>query len=267
MAYYSYYKKVECSLRPGHPTFIGPSSKRQIRRRAECKKYYDNNKKVKASLWPGHPLFIGPKRPMEVRARSKTNIWCKSNKPRKAKADLEYRINNQEAISRTKRKRYERNKKAILCACKKYAANRAKTDHEFAMKLRLRSRVSAAVRRGRATKSAKTMDLIGCTTKDLCAHIQSQFVDGMTWENAGRYGWHIDHIIPCAAFDLTDPKQQRMCFHYTNLRPLWGSENMNKGDKITKDAIALIGSPETDCGIWDGSLILVDGKSPFELAG
>jgi hypothetical protein len=53
----------------------------------------------------------------------------------------------------------------------------------------------------------------------------------MTWENHGRYGWHIDHIRPCASFDLADPEQQRKCFHYTNLQPLWASENMRKGDK------------------------------------
>ena len=54
----------------------------------------------------------------------------------------------------------------------------------------------------------------------------------MTWENHGRYGWHIDHIMPCSSFDLTDPEQQKKCFHYTNLQPLWAHENMSKGAKI-----------------------------------
>lgn len=64
-------------------------------------------------------------------------------------------------------------------------------------------------------------------------HLESQFEPGMTWEN--RRKWHIDHIIPCAAFDLTDTEQQRACFHYTNLRPLWASENISKGTKILDD--------------------------------
>jgi hypothetical protein len=52
----------------------------------------------------------------------------------------------------------------------------------------------------------------------------------MTRENHGI--WHIDHITPCTAFDLTDPEQQKKCFHYTNLQPLWASDNIRKGNKI-----------------------------------
>jgi HNH endonuclease. len=53
----------------------------------------------------------------------------------------------------------------------------------------------------------------------------------MSWDNYGRDGWHIDHIRPCASFDLTDPEQQRQCFHYTNLQPLWAADNIRKGAK------------------------------------
>ncbi len=63
-------------------------------------------------------------------------------------------------------------------------------------------------------------------------HLEKQFKEGMTWENHGLYGWHIDHIIPCASFDLTDLEQQKKCFHYTNLQPLWAKENLIKGVKI-----------------------------------
>jgi len=55
----------------------------------------------------------------------------------------------------------------------------------------------------------------------------------MKWSNyGGRTGWQIDHIIPCAKFDLTDVKEQQKCFHYLNLRPLWGKDNQNKAAKI-----------------------------------
>jgi hypothetical protein len=53
----------------------------------------------------------------------------------------------------------------------------------------------------------------------------------MTWENYGPV-WHVDHIRPCASFDLTDPAQQRECFHFSNLQPLFAAENLAKGDKI-----------------------------------
>jgi hypothetical protein len=54
----------------------------------------------------------------------------------------------------------------------------------------------------------------------------------MTWENHGKFGWHIDHIIPCASFDLTDLEQQKKCFHYTNFQPLWWRENILKSDNL-----------------------------------
>ena len=52
----------------------------------------------------------------------------------------------------------------------------------------------------------------------------------MTWDNHGK--WHIDHIKPCASFDLLHKKQQRKCFYYKNLQPLWAQENLSKGAKI-----------------------------------
>jgi len=73
------------------------------------------------------------------------------------------------------------------------------------------------------------LDLLGCTVEELRAHLEKQFKRGMSWSNYGR--WHIDHIRPCASFDLTDPEQQRICFHYSNLQPLWAEENMRKGAK------------------------------------
>ena len=47
-------------------------------------------------------------------------------------------------------------------------------------------------------------------------------------ENYGTFGWHIDHIRPCSSFDLTDLEQQKQCFHYTNLQPLWWFDNIKK---------------------------------------
>jgi len=55
----------------------------------------------------------------------------------------------------------------------------------------------------------------------------------MTWSNYGK-GWHIDHIKPCASFDLSNPEQQKICFHYTNLQPLWAIDNIKKGAKFTE---------------------------------
>tara|TARA_R100001163_G_scaffold42664_1_gene32235 strand:+ start:79 stop:777 length:699 start_codon:yes stop_codon:yes gene_type:complete len=94
-----------------------------------------------------------------------------------------------------------------------------------------RSRIRCAIRD--SIKSDRTMDLVGCTPNELKDHIESQFKDGMTFDNYGRGGWVIDHIKPIVSFDLSDPEQQRECFHYTNLQPLWEKENLTKGSSIT----------------------------------
>jgi len=69
--------------------------------------------------------------------------------------------------------------------------------------------------------------LLGCSPVELKAHFESLFLPGMSWGNRGINGWEIDHIKPCASFDLTDPAQQALCFHYTNLRPLWRFDNQH----------------------------------------
>lgn len=92
----------------------------------------------------------------------------------------------------------------------------------------LKKRIRCALKRSKSTKSFKTQELIGCSIEELKIHLESLFKPGMTWENRGVNGWHIDHIRPCVSFNLSDPEQQKQCFHYTNLQPLWAEENMSK---------------------------------------
>lgn len=74
-------------------------------------------------------------------------------------------------------------------------------------------------------------ELIGCSPKAFNEYLQSRFNELMTWDNYGRY-WHIDHIIPCVAFDMTDPQQILQCWNYRNMQPLTGRENVMKGDLL-----------------------------------
>jgi len=80
----------------------------------------------------------------------------------------------------------------------------------------------------KAIKRKRTMNLTGCSLDFLYLYIEKQFTEGMSWDNYGKYGWHIDHIIPCNTFNLFDEKEQERCFHYSNLRPLWASENQSR---------------------------------------
>ena len=111
-----------------------------------------------------------------------------------------------------------------------YMADRAGNDIDFKLRGVLRARVRAAITRSSGAKSRKTTRLIGCSVPQLRKHLEAQFTEGMTWDNHGE--WHIDHIKPCASFDLTDAEQQLECFNYTNLQPLWASDNLSKGAKV-----------------------------------
>lgn len=84
------------------------------------------------------------------------------------------------------------------------------------------------VLRGRK-KSAPLMELIGCNRDEYVSYIEGLFTEGMSWDNYGcAGGWQLDHIRPCASFDLADPQQQRECFNFKNTQPLWDIENSSK---------------------------------------
>lgn len=89
---------------------------------------------------------------------------------------------------------------------------------------RVRSRISNLMRG--TLKAACSSDLLGCSIEELKVHLASHFVGGMSFDNYGE--WHIDHIKACATFDLTDLEQQKICFHYSNLQPLWALDNLKK---------------------------------------
>jgi hypothetical protein len=81
-------------------------------------------------------------------------------------------------------------------------------------------------------RSGEAVRLLGCTMAEFVEHIESLWGDGMTWHNWGRDGWHMDHIVPLSAFDLSDADQIKAACHYTNLRPLWAVDNLRKGAKV-----------------------------------
>ena len=126
-----------------------------------------------------------------------------------------------------RKKYYEVNKRTINRWNNEYTKQRRKNDPEFKFIGNARKRVWDALRNN--NKSATTKELLGAPVEEVRTHIESQFTEGMTWDNYGQ--WHVDHIRPCASFDLTDPKQQKECFNYKNLQPLWAIDNMKKGAK------------------------------------
>lgn len=109
-----------------------------------------------------------------------------------------------------------------------YFRGRRANDINFRLRSYLSSRISTVLKKN--IKSAKTEILVGCTMDFLKGYLEGKFQKGMTWKNQGS--WHIDHIIPCISFDLSKKEEQRQCFHYTNLQPLWAKDNFSKQAKI-----------------------------------
>ena len=107
---------------------------------------------------------------------------------------------------------------------------RRRTDTQWKLTQVLRVRLNKAIHNNQKVGSA-VVDL-GCTIEELKTHLENQFQEGMTWENWKHDGWHIDHIKPLNSFDLTDREQFLEACHYKNLQPLWGYDNMSKGNKI-----------------------------------
>lgn len=156
---------------------------------------------------------------------------------------IEYRIVNKEKLAQNAKDYYKSKPEAI----KEYRSNWRKNNKDktrawnklvreenrnYSISVRVSSRIRGALKSKGVSKNNHTQELIGCSISELKAHIESKFKPGMSWDNHTVKGWHIDHIIPCAAFDLTDIEQQKKCFNYTNLQPLWWYENLSKGRKI-----------------------------------
>lgn len=113
---------------------------------------------------------------------------------------------------------------------KKIAHNKRKyTDTNYIIKRRLRWRIRDTVKRisGKGYKYESSLILLGCDINFFKTYLENKFVEGMGWHNIQE--WHIDHIRPCSKFDLTNFEEQKKCFHYSNLQPLWCLDNLKKG--------------------------------------
>lgn len=174
--------------------------------RKERKEYNDNRKDIKSRY---------DKTYREVNKEileKKSLIHRENTKNKKREYDREYRKNNAQRI-----KLLHRNKLRL------FIRNRIRQN--------LKQRQLHIIRTQQTNKQGKFVELAGIGVDGLMSYLESKFKKGMSWDNYGTKGWHIDHIKPLCLFDLTQLGQQKIAFHYANLQPLWWFENMKKGKK------------------------------------
>lgn len=152
----------------------------------------------------------------------KSKIYYKENKNHILNRVKVWGENNREKVKGYK-KDYVINNRNII---NKRLFDRKKSDPILKLKMLYRSKINKILK----SKKEKTFDLIGCTPLELKKHLEKQFIDGMSWDNHGLFGWHIDHILPISS--AKNDEELKMLCHFTNLQPLWALDNIRKRDKI-----------------------------------
>jgi len=175
--------------------------------------------------------------------------WSKENPDRSRAIKKRWRDRHRDQCREYSRKYYLKNRDRIRLRnqdwirrnpdfwARNARRRRSENDSIFKMTLSLRRRFNRAMR-GKS-KSESVLKLIGCSVEDFWIYLESKFETGMTRQNYGTV-WHVDHIIPCAIFDLTKPEHQRRCFHFSNLQPLFAKDNLTKNSKVITNQFNLL---------------------------
>lgn len=196
------------------------------REREKRRVHYKNNKeayKERVKEWKkNNPEKVRKNRAVEYNRRKVKRKEGKYSEPK--------RSINREMASRSEKLWRSKNKDKVRGYKKKY---NSKLVARISSNLRVRLR--QAVKNNQ--KGGSAVRDLGCSVIEFKRYLESKFEKGMSWRNYGVNGWHIDHIIPLAAFDLTDFAQVKKACHYTNLQPLWAKDNLSKGAKINNEEL------------------------------
>jgi hypothetical protein len=167
-----------------------------------------------------------------VRGRANQALY-RSRHPEAVRAQKSSHYFKNVADERRKQKHY---RGVSLHARRSYESARRASDLPFRLRKTLRSRLADSLQ-GRRKSGSAVRDL-GCSVADLKAHLERQFLPGMTWDNwgAGEGKWQIDHIYPLAKADLTVRLVVLAVCNWRNLQPLWFKDNNRKGDTVTPEA-------------------------------
>lgn len=203
------------------PSKISPHPELSYKERQKIasKKYKDSHKEKTSAQWQEYYTLHKE----EIKAKRKERYA--HNKELEIKKAKLWQSNNKEKVALSRSRYQKENREKLNLAYH----SRITKDPAFKIRIRLSNQLSKYVR-GKY-KNTHSLSLLGCTIAEFKEHLEYLFQTGMSWDNYGKSGWHIDHIKPCAAFDLTKEEEQKACFHYTNMQPLWAKDNITKGKK------------------------------------
>ena len=166
------------------------------------------------------------------KTRKATAAWYAKNKAHASEYDKKWRLENKDRKIAQIKRWAEKNPEKV-----KQYRDRGNAKVRSTIKGRINDAFSSAIYRSlRGDKGGRHWEkLVGYTIEDLKKHIEKQFKDGMSWDNYGKYTWHIDHKIPVAVFNIVSPEclDFKRCWALSNLQPLWAKENHSKHSKIS----------------------------------
>lgn len=165
-------------------------------------------------------------------SRSKKDRWWIENRDVSLARRRKYYHDNKEAISKKNKEKRHINKDVIRPIINKKRKEKRNTDIQYKLQHNLRSRLNISIRN--KVKTGSAISDLGCSIQELKIYLESLFQAGMSWDNWGIYGWHIDHIKPISLFDLTNPEQVKEACNYKNLQPLWAIDNIKKSNNYIK---------------------------------
>jgi hypothetical protein len=157
---------------------------------------------------------------------NRTKLWVSSNPEKFNETRKKWKLNNKEKYDSYMKTWRNENRELINT----YIKTRKLSNPLFKITENCRGRLREILLVSSINKKTKTFDIIGCSPEFLKNYLENQFTDGMSWDNYGYYGWHIDHIIPLSSAN-TEEQIYNLC-HYTNLQPLWAKDNLVKGTKL-----------------------------------
>ena len=155
-------------------------------------------------------------------------VYQKNRKKDNARSRAYHEQHKEErrAYNRAYHEQHKEERRAYMA---EYARNRRHKDPLYNFFHNIRSQAVRVVKQvGLGKKPTNTFKWVGCSPEELKAHIESLFQEGMTWNNYGKHGWHVDHIRPVSSFK---PEEWDQINHYTNLQPLWAEDNISKSNK------------------------------------